>query len=101
VATKDVPEIGREIWHHDNPRGPAGRFRGGSKMLLGIWDFSKNPSAAKDLLLHLSQKEQVHRLVKAGKGYDIPLVAALPPIVVYAFLMDFYVSGLTGGATKG
>lgn len=29
------------------------------------------------------------------------LVAALPPIVVYAFLMDYYVSGLTTGATKG
>jgi multiple sugar transport system permease protein len=29
------------------------------------------------------------------------LVAALPPIVVYAFLMDYYVSGLTAGATKG
>lgn len=29
------------------------------------------------------------------------LVAALPPIVVYAFLMDYYVSGLTTGTTKG
>jgi multiple sugar transport system permease protein len=29
------------------------------------------------------------------------LVAALPPIVVYVFLMDYYVSGLTAGATKG
>ena len=29
------------------------------------------------------------------------LVAALPPLVVYAFLMDYYVSGLTAGATKG
>jgi ABC-type glycerol-3-phosphate transport system substrate-binding protein len=76
VALKDVPEVGREIWHHDNPRGPAGRFRGGSKMLLGIWDFSKNQSAAKDLLLHLSQKEQVYKLVEAGKGYDIPDIAS-------------------------
>ena len=29
------------------------------------------------------------------------LMAALPPIVVYVFLMDYYVSGLTAGATKG
>ena len=77
VAMKDVPEIGREIWHHDNPRGPAGRFRGGSKMLLGTWDFSKNQSAAKDLLLHLSQKEQVQKLIEAGKGYDIPDIRSL------------------------
>jgi ABC-type glycerol-3-phosphate transport system substrate-binding protein len=84
VALKDVPEIGRELWHHDNPRGPAGRFRGGSKMLLGIWDFSKNQSAAKDLLLHLSQKEQVLKLVEAGKGYDIPDIKSLRDHPVWA-----------------
>ena len=29
------------------------------------------------------------------------LMAALPPVVVYAFLMDYYIAGLTAGATKG
>jgi multiple sugar transport system permease protein len=29
------------------------------------------------------------------------LLASLPPIVIYAFLMDYYVAGLTAGATKG
>ncbi len=29
------------------------------------------------------------------------LTAALPPVVVYAFLMDYYIAGLTAGATKG
>jgi multiple sugar transport system permease protein len=29
------------------------------------------------------------------------LLAAAPPIVIYAFLMDYYVAGLTAGATKG
>jgi multiple sugar transport system permease protein len=29
------------------------------------------------------------------------LVAAAPPLVIYAFLMDFYIAGLTAGATKG
>ncbi len=29
------------------------------------------------------------------------LIAALPPVVVYAFLMDYYIAGLTAGATKG
>jgi len=29
------------------------------------------------------------------------LVAALPPVVIYAFLMDYYIAGLTAGATKG
>jgi len=29
------------------------------------------------------------------------LMAAAPPVLVYAFLMDYYVAGLTAGATKG
>ncbi len=29
------------------------------------------------------------------------LVAATPPLVIYAFLMDYYIAGLTAGATKG
>jgi hypothetical protein len=24
-----------------------------------------------------------------------------PPLVIYAFLMDYYIAGLTAGATKG
>ena len=29
------------------------------------------------------------------------LLAAAPPLIIYAFLMDYYISGLTAGATKG
>lgn len=29
------------------------------------------------------------------------LLAAAPPVIIYAFLMDYYISGLTAGATKG
>ena len=29
------------------------------------------------------------------------LLAAAPPVIIYAFLMDYYISGLTTGATKG
>ncbi len=29
------------------------------------------------------------------------LIAAAPPLIIYAFLMDYYIAGLTAGATKG
>ncbi|HEX9465223.1 MAG TPA: carbohydrate ABC transporter permease [Alphaproteobacteria bacterium] len=29
------------------------------------------------------------------------LLAATPPLIIYAFLMDYYIAGLTAGATKG
>lgn len=45
-------------------------------------------------------------LVKAdvyqwGMIMTAALVAATPPLVIYAFLMDYYIAGLTAGATKG
>jgi multiple sugar transport system permease protein len=36
-----------------------------------------------------------------GKIMAAALMAAAPPVLVYAFLMDYYVAGLTAGATKG
>ena len=37
---------------------------------------------------------------KKGSGNGA-LLAAAPPLVIYAFLMDYYIGGLTAGATKG
>jgi multiple sugar transport system permease protein len=36
-----------------------------------------------------------------GKIMAGVVLASLPPILIYAFLMDYYVAGLTAGATKG
>jgi multiple sugar transport system permease protein len=36
-----------------------------------------------------------------GKIMAGAIMAALPPLLVYAFLMDYYIAGLTAGATKG
>ena len=36
-----------------------------------------------------------------GKIMAANLLASIPPVVIYAFLMDYYVAGLTAGATKG
>ena len=36
-----------------------------------------------------------------GKIMAACVIAATPPVVIYAFLMDYYVAGLTAGATKG
>ncbi|HEX6841629.1 MAG TPA: carbohydrate ABC transporter permease [Stellaceae bacterium] len=48
----------------------------------------------------------VTTLVKAdvyqwGMIMTAALLAAAPPLIIYAFLMDYYIAGLTAGATKG
>jgi hypothetical protein len=74
VAKRDAPQFAKEMWHHDNPRGPKGRYRGSLLYQLGIWNFAQNKSAAKDLLIHMSQKEQTFPLITASQGYDMPQV---------------------------
>jgi hypothetical protein len=72
VAKRDNPKVAENCWTHPMPRGPKGRFVGQLPQFYGLWSFSKNKAAAKDLLLYLSQKPQVARLVQASFGFDLP-----------------------------
>lgn len=72
VANRDAPEIGKQIWHMPPPKGPNGRFMPRTPSFWGIWEFSQNKEAAKGLLRHLWQRDNVAKLVSAGKGNDIP-----------------------------
>ncbi len=72
VAKRDAPQVAENCWTHDMPRGPAGRFVGHLPYFFGVWNFSKNQQAAKDLILFLSQKPQARRFVQASYGYDLP-----------------------------
>lgn len=73
VAKRDKPEVAAQLIHHDTPKGPNGRFRGSLPYLWGIWEFSENKQAAKDLLIYLAEREAVDRLLKATQGFDMPL----------------------------
>jgi ABC-type glycerol-3-phosphate transport system substrate-binding protein len=73
VAKRDNPKVAEQCWTHDMPRGSAGRFVGQLPFFYGVWNFSPNKGAAKDLLLFLSDKEQSRQLVAASNGYDLPL----------------------------
>ncbi len=76
VAKRDRPDVASQVWHHDVPRGPKGRFRGSVLYTWGVWKFAKNKSAAKDLLLHVSSKEAQWKLITAADGYDVPQIPA-------------------------
>ena len=72
VAKRDNPKVAENCWTHPMPRGPKGRFVGQLPQFYGLWGSSKNKPAAKDLLLYLSQKPAVAKLVQASFGYDLP-----------------------------
>jgi ABC-type glycerol-3-phosphate transport system substrate-binding protein len=72
VAVRDRPEIGKQLWHFPAPKGPKGRYVGTNFGFLGLWDFSRNKSAAKDFIRHVTTKPAFEQIVNASRGYDIP-----------------------------
>jgi ABC-type glycerol-3-phosphate transport system substrate-binding protein len=72
VAKRDNPQIAEHLYEIPYPAGAKGRFAGYLPYLWGTWNFSKNKSAAKSLLAHLLQRENVEKLVQASIGYDVP-----------------------------
>jgi ABC-type glycerol-3-phosphate transport system substrate-binding protein len=84
VAKRDAPEIAEKLWTHGMPSGPKGRFAPFLPFFWGIWNFSKNKSAAKSLLVHLSQPAAIEKLVAASSGYDLPSFANLTTLKTWA-----------------
>jgi len=72
VAKRDNPQVAAQCWTHDMPRGPTGRFVGQLPFFYGLWSFSQNKPAGKELLQFLSEKDQSRQLVAASVGYDLP-----------------------------
>jgi ABC-type glycerol-3-phosphate transport system substrate-binding protein len=72
VARRDAPKIAEQLWTHSMPKGPKGRCVSTLPRFQGVWNFSKNKSAAKSLILHLSSRSSVEKLVEGGQGYDLP-----------------------------
>ena len=72
VAKIHAPSIAEQLWTHGMPAGPHGRFAPFLPFFWGIWSFSKNKTAAKELLMHLSQPASIEDMVAASGGYDLP-----------------------------
>ncbi len=84
VAKRDAPQVAEQCWTHGMPAGPKGRFGPFLPFFWGTWAFSKNKSAAKSLLTHLSQPASAEKLVTASGGYDLPAFAKLTDFKVWA-----------------
>src|SRR5690348_4658393 len=66
VAKRDAPKVAEQCWTHGFAKGPKGRFAPFTPYFWGIWAFSKNVSAAKSLLMHLSQASSAEKMVEAS-----------------------------------
>ena len=72
VAKRDNIKIAEDCWTFPAPAGPKGRFTPYFSYFWGIWTFSKNKSAARELIAYLCQREQVEERCNVVQGYDMP-----------------------------
>ena len=84
VAKRDAPQVAEQLWTHGMPAGPQGRYAPFIPYFWGIWNFGKNKSAAKSLLVHLSQPSAIEKMVEASGGYDLPAFEKLTTLKVWA-----------------
>ena len=84
VAKRDAPQIAEQLWTHGMPSGPQGRYAPFLPYFWGIWNFGKNKSAAKSLLVHLSQRSSAEKMVAASAGYDLPSFASFTDFKTWA-----------------
>ena len=72
VAKRDAPQVAEDSWSFPAPSGPEGRFTPYLPYFWGMWGFSKNKSAAKELIEALLQREPVEARCAEVSGYDVP-----------------------------
>ena len=84
VAVRDNPEVGKLCWTHPGPAGEKGRFTPYLPYFWGVWKFASNKTAAKELIEHLSEREQAEKLCTASHGYDIPPFQSMTDFKVWA-----------------
>jgi ABC-type glycerol-3-phosphate transport system substrate-binding protein len=77
VAKRDAPQVAVDCWTFSAPAGPKGRFVPSAFFFWGIWSFSRNQTAAKELLHYLMEREQVEARDTVVEGYDIPPFAGM------------------------
>jgi ABC-type glycerol-3-phosphate transport system substrate-binding protein len=84
VAKRDAPKVAEQLWTFPPPKGPKGRHLSGRYRYWGIWNFSANKAAAKNLLLFLSSRESIGKLMAAGQGFDVPPFEKLTDFDIWA-----------------
>ena len=60
--------------HYVPPQGPAGYCSYAPSACLGIWNFAKNISGAKEFLRYHISRENFNNWITAGQGYNMPML---------------------------
>ncbi|WP_376098196.1 ABC transporter substrate-binding protein [Roseomonas sp. CCTCC AB2023176] len=83
VAKRDAPQVAEQCWTVPMPRGPEGRFIAYLPYTTGIWNFSRNKTAAKAFLEFITERDSAEATTNKSSGYDIPPFASMSDFKVW------------------
>jgi len=83
VAKRDAPQIAADCWTFPAPKGPKGRFEPTLSFFWGVYKFSQNKTAGKELVEYLMQRPQVEARCIASNGYDLPPYAGMTDFKIW------------------
>jgi ABC-type glycerol-3-phosphate transport system substrate-binding protein len=83
VAKRDAVSVASDCWTFPAPSGPKGSFTPFLPFHWGVWQFSKNQTAGKDLIEWLMQREQAEPRCTTSEGYDIPPFVSMADFKVW------------------
>jgi ABC-type glycerol-3-phosphate transport system substrate-binding protein len=83
VARRDAIKVAEDCWTFPAPKGPKGRFLPMGAFSWGIWKFSPNKTAAKELIEYLSQRDKVEARCSVTLGYDVPPFVSMTDFKVW------------------
>jgi ABC-type glycerol-3-phosphate transport system substrate-binding protein len=83
VAKRDAPAVAADCWTFPAPKGPKGRFVPTASFFWGVYSFSNNKSAARELIEYLMQRERVEARCDATAGYDLPPYANMTDFKIW------------------
>ncbi len=83
VAKRDGMKVAQDMWSFPCPVGPAGRFIPHGHAFSGIWTFSRNKTAAKELNVYLSQRPLFEERCRAVQGFDLAVLSSMSDSTVW------------------
>ena len=83
VAKRDNIAVASDCWTFPAPKGPKGRYVPTQTFFWSTYNFSKNKTAAKELLEHLMQRPLIEERDIASSGYDLPPYAKLTDFKIW------------------
>ena len=74
VAKRDAPQVAADCWTFPAPKGPKGRFVPYWPSFWGVWQFSRNKTAAKELIEYLMRARAGGGALHGRRGLRHPAV---------------------------